>query len=65
MGFARAVLAHLERTAAQAGADTMVLETGIEQPEAIKLYQSSGYEPVEKFGTYADSPLQRCFGKRL
>ena len=45
--------------------DTMVLETGIEQPEAIKLYQSSGYEPVEKFGTYADSPLQRCFGKRL
>ena len=65
MGFARAVLAHLERTAAQAGADTMVLETGIEQPEAIKLYQSSGAEPVETFGTYADSPLQRCFGKRL
>jgi GNAT superfamily N-acetyltransferase len=65
MGLARAVLAHLERTAAEAGADTMVLETGIEQPEALALYESSGYVPIVKFGTYAWSPLQRCLGKRL
>jgi len=64
-GLARAVLAHLERTAARAGADVMVLETGIAQPEAIALYESSGYRQVEKFGHYAWSPKSRCYGKRL
>ena len=38
-GLARAVLAHLEETAARAGADVMVLETGTEQPEAIAMYE--------------------------
>ena len=46
------MLAHLEATAAEAGADVMVLETGLAQPEAIALYASSGYEPVEGFGYY-------------
>jgi ribosomal protein S18 acetylase RimI-like enzyme len=65
MGLGRAVLTHLERTATEAGAEVMVLETGIAQPEAIALYESSGYEPVEKFGHYAWSPKSRCYGKRL
>ena len=43
----------------------MVLETGLEQPEAIELYESSGYEGVTSFGYYSDSPLSRCYGKRL
>jgi GNAT superfamily N-acetyltransferase len=64
-GFARAVLAHLEQTARDAGADVMVLETGIAQPEAIELYTSSGYVLVENFGHYSWSPKSRCFGKRL
>lgn len=64
-GHARRMLAHLERTAAQAGAEALVLETGIRQPEAIALYVSSGYVEVEKFGYYADSPISRCFGKAL
>jgi GNAT superfamily N-acetyltransferase len=64
-GTARAVLAHLEQTARNEGADVIVLETGIAQPEAIALYESSGYEPVEKFGHYAWSPKSRCYGKRL
>ena len=64
-GLARVVLAHLEQTARNAGADVIVLETGIAQPEAIALYESSGYEPVEKFGHYAWSPKSRCYGKRL
>ena len=42
-GFARRVLAALERTAAAAGCDLMVLETGEAQPEAIALYRSAGY----------------------
>jgi GNAT superfamily N-acetyltransferase len=64
-GLARAVLAHIERTAAAAGAEAVVLETGLKQPEAIELYRSSGYVPVEKFGYYKDSPTSRCFGKRV
>jgi GNAT superfamily N-acetyltransferase len=64
-GLARAVLAHLEQTARHGGADLMVLETGLRQPEAIGLYTSSGYEPVEAFGHYAWSPTARYYGKRL
>ena len=64
-GLARLMLAHLETTASAAGADVMVLETGLAQPEAIALYESSGYTRVEGFGYYRDSPQVRYFGKRL
>ena len=64
-GHARAVLAELERTAAEAGFEAVVLETGLAQPEAIGLYESSGYVPVPGFGHYCGSELSRCFGKRL
>ena len=50
-GISRLLLAHLEETAAASGADVMVLETGMKQPEAI--------------GLYKDSPENRCFGKPL
>lgn len=64
-GVARALLAHLEATAQELGAEVMVLETGMMQPEAIALYEASGYQPVAGFGHYRDSPLSRCFAKRL
>lgn len=64
-GLARAMLAHLEQTAREAGADVMVLETGSEQPEAIAMYVAAGYAAIEKFGHYTWSPRQRCFGKPL
>ncbi len=64
-GHARAVLAHLERTAAVAGAGRMVLETGAPQTEAVALYQTSGYAPIPAFGHYADSPLAIHLAKRL
>lgn len=64
-GLARRILAELEDTAAAAGYDLLVLETGLRQPEAIELYASSGYLRVAPFGHYADSPLNRCFGKRI
>ena len=65
IGLARQLLAHLEATAREAGAAAMVLETGIEQPEAIALYLSSGYTPVEPFGYYTWSPKSRHYGKLL
>jgi GNAT superfamily N-acetyltransferase len=65
LGLARAMLAHLEETARAAGADAMVLETGMRQPEAISLYLSAGYRPVAGFGFYKNSPLSRCFARSL
>ena len=64
-GHARRMLAHLEVTAAAAGIEALVLETGLQQPEAIALYLSSGYEPVPGFGYYRGSELSRTFGRRL
>ena len=64
-GHARTLLRHLESTARDAGADTLVAETGMKQPEAIRLYESLGYESVEGFGYYRDFEFVRYFGKRL
>jgi GNAT superfamily N-acetyltransferase len=64
-GLARALLAELERTAAQAGRRRMVLETGYAQPEAISLYTSSGYTEIDKFGLYRESDGSVCYGKEL
>ncbi|MEV6912547.1 GNAT family N-acetyltransferase [Amycolatopsis sp. NPDC051071] len=64
-GFARAILADLERTAAEAGRLRMVLETGDKQPEAIALYLSAGYREVPGFGYYKDEPESVCYGKPL
>jgi len=64
-GLARLMLAHLERTALAAGAPVMVLETGLAQPEAIALYEATGYTPIEGFGYYKDYPKVRYYGKPL
>ena len=64
-GLGRLMLARLEESAAGHGAEAVVLETGLRQPEAIALYESAGYLPVPAFGYYKDAPLSRCFGRRL
>ncbi|MFE9659040.1 GNAT family N-acetyltransferase [Streptomyces sp. NPDC005955] len=64
-GLARRLLAALEADASAAGRTRMVLETGTEQPEAITLYESSGYAPCTKFGHYRHSELSRCYAKPL
>ncbi len=64
-GLARRVLAALEEDARAAGRLRMVLETGTQQPEAIALYSSSGYEPCVKFGYYRHYEGSRCYAKPL
>ena len=64
-GLARVMLAHLERAAAETGAEAMILETGTAQPEAMALYESSGYTLIPSFGYYQHAPLNRCYGKPL
>lgn len=65
LGLARRVLAHLEADAASYGAEVVVLETGTPQPEAMALYESSGYTRIPGFGFYQDSPMSRCYARRL
>ena len=64
-GLARQLLSHLETTAAAAGFERLILETGLEQPEAITLYRDAGYTDIPAFGFYADSPLSVHLGKPL
>lgn len=64
-GLSRVVLADLEQRARDLGATRIVLETGEKQPEAIRLYETSGYERIDGFGHYACSPMSVSFGKTL
>jgi GNAT superfamily N-acetyltransferase len=64
-GLGRVVLDHLEATAREAGAAVMILETGDAQPEAMALYESSGYITIPGFGHYAWSSQNRCYAKPL
>ncbi|WP_328871961.1 GNAT family N-acetyltransferase [Streptomyces sp. NBC_00287] len=64
-GLARRILAALEEDARAAGRLRMVLETGAKQPEAVALYESSGYEPCVKFGYYRFHELSLCYAKAL
>jgi GNAT superfamily N-acetyltransferase len=58
---AERVLAGLVDAATGLGYRRLVLETGTAQPEAIRLYERSGWRPTAAFGHYAESPLSRCF----
>ena len=64
-GAARQVVTALEETARSMGCRRLRLLTGVEQPEAIGLFESAGYAPVAGFGPYADIPTSRFFGKAL
>ncbi len=64
-GLARRILAELEALAPKLGFSTIRLETGTLQPEAIALYESSGYVRISPYGEYANDPMSVCFEKQL
>lgn len=64
-GVASAILRHLEVEARSRGWGRLVLETGEEQPDAMRFYEREGYTPIPNFGYYADSDLSRCYEKRF
>jgi GNAT superfamily N-acetyltransferase len=64
-GLARFVLLALEDAAGAAGHQQMWLETGERQPEAMQLYVSAGYQPIDGYGHYRDARLARSMGKKL
>ncbi|MFT4033869.1 MAG: GNAT family N-acetyltransferase [Siphonobacter sp.] len=64
-GISKAMLQALEQHARVLGYQRIVLETGIRQPEAITLYQTNGYEPIDNYGYQGEDSLSVCFGKNL
>jgi GNAT superfamily N-acetyltransferase len=64
-GLARAMLAALEDRARELGAHRVVLETASKQPEAVRLYETSGYSQIDGFGHYRCQPLSISYGKSL
>jgi GNAT superfamily N-acetyltransferase len=64
-GFSRTVLGALESEAAVLGYSNASLVTGPLQPEAIALYESSGYRRRANFGIWRNIPQAICMTKRL
>ena len=64
-GIARRMLNVLEREARAIGVRTLMLETGMRQPEAIELYSKTGYSARGPFGDYPASPMNVFFEKHL
>lgn len=65
LGIASKILAGLESWAMELGVNRLVLETGIQQPEAIALYTKSNYRRIENYGQYAGIENSLCFEKSL
>lgn len=64
-GVASGILKELENWAMELGYKKCVLETGKNQPEAIELYQKSGYRIIPNYGQYAGIANSVCFEKLL
>ena len=64
-GVAASILTELEKWAAELSYARCVLETGKNQPEALRLYEKSGYRIIPNYGQYAGVENSVCFEKEL
>lgn len=62
-GIATIVLKELETWANELGFEKCVLETGLKQPEAIRLYEKNGYTKIPNYGQYIGMDNSVCFEK--
>jgi GNAT superfamily N-acetyltransferase len=64
-GISKLILNELEKWAKELSYSRSVLETGIKLPEAIGLYEKSGYVRINNYRQYKDLPNSLCFEKIL
>lgn len=64
-GIATTILKELETWTADLGYNRCILETGKRQPEAISLYQKSGYQRISNYGQYKGVKNSVCFEKNI
>ncbi|WP_177734780.1 MULTISPECIES: GNAT family N-acetyltransferase [Flavobacterium] len=62
-GIAGEILKELERWATELFFSECILETGKKQPEAIRLYERSGYHIIPNFGQYEGIESSVCMKK--
>lgn len=65
LGLAQQMLDRLAQQAHSQGVDTLRLETGIHQHEAIRLYEKYGFQRRAPFGEYTDDPLSIYYEKKI
>jgi putative acetyltransferase len=63
-GLGRALLRFLESHARSLGYGIARLETGIRQPEALRLYEAAGYTRCAPYAAYKPDPLSVFMEKR-
>jgi GNAT superfamily N-acetyltransferase len=61
----QAIVHELERWAAELHYQYCILETGKKQPEAIKLYEKSGYTLISNYGQYIGVDNSVCMKKTI
>lgn len=64
-GISKRILSELESWTQELGCTRCVLETGINQHEALRLYQNSGFKQIPNYGQYAHVESSFCFEKVL
>ncbi|MDY7395432.1 GNAT family N-acetyltransferase [Aureibaculum sp. 2210JD6-5] len=64
-GIASQILTELENWAKELNFKKLILETGVNQPEAIALYEKSGFKRISNYGQYAGVENSFCFEKIL
>jgi putative acetyltransferase len=62
-GIATIVLKELEIWSKELGYKKCILETGIKQPEAIRLYEKNNYKRIPNYGQYEKVTNSVCFEK--
>jgi GNAT superfamily N-acetyltransferase len=62
-GIASLTLQALESWAKELGYSKFILETGVNQPEAIRLYKKNSYTIIPNYGQYAGMENSVCFQK--
>jgi len=64
-GVSVAILRALEDEARERAIRLLLLETGTEQPDAMRFYEREGYERIPNFGPYAGSDISVCYARSL
>jgi len=64
-GIATAVLRRIEQEALVLGVSELLLETGTEQPDAMRFYEREGYRRIPNFGLYEGEEQSVCYARRL
>lgn len=64
-GIAGLILAELERWARELNFTRSILETGLRQTEAVKLYQKENYRVIPNYGQYIGVENSVCMEKKL